>query len=108
MNTLNLSIILNVVFSLLFFIILKEFFDNGFLKLESVKSNEFYKIAIFLIIYTFVHQLNGLFVSIYAAQNKYYFKIRLGYLSKIVETFLIFYCLYNNYSFETILVFFNR
>ncbi len=106
LNTLNLSIILNVVFSLLFFIILKEFFDNGFLKLESVKSNEFYKIAIFLIIYTFVHQLNGLFVSIYAAQNKYYFKIRLGYLSKIVETFLIFYCLYNNYSFETILMYF--
>jgi len=106
LNTLNLSIILNVIFSLLFFSILKEFFDNGFLKLDNIKSNEFYNIVILLIIYTFVHQLNGLFVSLYAAHNKYYFKIRLGYLSKIVETFLLFYCLLNNYSFETILLYF--
>lgn len=106
LNTLNLSILLNAIFSLLFFLILKEFFDNGFLKLGSIKSNEFYNIAIILIIYTFVHQLNGLFVSIYAAHNKYYFKIRLGYLSKILETFLLFYCLYNNYSFGTIILYF--
>ncbi|EAS84768.1 lipopolysaccharide biosynthesis protein [Candidatus Pelagibacter communis] len=106
LNTLNLSIILNAIFSLLFFLILKEFFDNGFLKLGPIKSNEFYKIAIILIIYTFVHQLNGLFISIYAAHNRYYFKIRLGYLSKIIETFLLFYCLYNNYNFETIVLYF--
>jgi len=106
LNTLNLSIILNAIFSLLFFLIFKEFFDNGFLKLGSIKSNEFYKIAIILIIYTFVHQLNGLFISIYAAHNRYYFKIRLGYLSKIIETFLLFYCLYNNYNFETIVLYF--
>jgi O-antigen/teichoic acid export membrane protein len=106
LNTLNLSILLNIVFSIFFFSILKELFDNGFLKFETIKSNEFYLIAVLLIFYTFTHQINGLFVSIYAAHNKYYFKIRLGYLSKILETFILFYCLYNNYNFETILLYF--
>ncbi len=106
LNTLNLSIILNIIFSFIFFFILKKLFDVGFLKLENVESNEFYSIAILLIIYTFIHQLNGLFVSLYAAHNKYYFKIRLGYLSKILETFLIFYCLFKDYDFKTILLYF--
>ena len=105
-NTLNLSIILNIIFSFFFFLILKKLFDSGFLKLESITTNEFYIMAILLIIYTFIHQLNGLFVSIYAAHNKYYFKIRLGYFSKIIETFLLFFCLLNNYTFKTILLYF--
>ena len=72
-NTLNLSIILNIIFSLFFFLILKKLYDYNLLNLKDIDSGKFYFIAVLLIFYTFIHQLNGLFVSIYPAHDKYHF-----------------------------------
>ena len=106
LNTLNLMIILNIIFSIFFFILLKKLFDIGFLKLENINSKEFYSISIIIILYTFIHQLNGLYLGVYPAHNKYYFKIRVGYISKILEICLLFYGLLNNNSFQIILLYF--
>lgn len=105
-NTLNLSIILNIIFSLFFFLILKKLYDYNLLNLKDIDSGKFYFIAVLLIFYTFIHQLNGLFVSIYPAHDKYHFKVRLNYLSKIIETSILFFCLFNKYNFQIILIFF--
>ncbi|MDC3030204.1 hypothetical protein OA178_00425 [Candidatus Pelagibacter sp.] len=106
LNTLNLTIILNIIFSIFFFTILKKLFDIGFLKLEDMSSKEFYSISIIIILYTFIHQLNGLYLGIYPAHNKYYLKIRIGYISRILEICLLFYGLLTNNSFQFILLHF--
>ena len=60
-NTLNLSIILNIIFFLYFFLnIKKKLYDYNLLNLKDIDSGKFYLIAVLLIFYTFIHQLNGL------------------------------------------------
>jgi O-antigen/teichoic acid export membrane protein len=103
-NTLSALVLLNFFFSIIYFLFFSSIFKAGFLKIDSVNLNQFNQIIFLVILYSFLHQVSGLFTSIYAAHNKYHIKVRIGYFGRFLEFCALLLCLRTNQDYILILV----
>ena len=102
--SLTLIVILNIFFSILYYLIFINLFKNNLINLNEITLEQFSKILLCVIFYTFINQIYGLIIAVFSAINLFHLKVRYGYINKILELLTILICLKYNFNFTTILI----